>query len=140
MGREKQNDRYLYPAILTYTGKEVIVRFPDLDREVRKSDEREAYLAARNVLGRALFDLEFQDKDLPAPTPLSELSLEEGQVATLIDVYMPSVRMAGKYHSVNRMVTLPAWLNAAAQERNINCSQVLQEALKKVIFDDITSH
>ena len=68
----------------------------------------------------------------------SDYSLEEGQKATLIDVFMPSVRMAGKYRSVNRMVTLPAWLNAAALERDVNFSQVLQEALKKVIFDDIT--
>ena len=44
---------------------------------------------------------------------------------------MPSVRMAGKYRSVNRMVTLPAWLNAAALERDVNFSQVLQDALKK---------
>lgn len=32
--------------------------------------------------------------------------------------------------SVNRTVTLPAWLNFAALERNINFSQVLQDALK----------
>jgi hypothetical protein len=31
------------------------------------------------------------------------------------------------------MVTLPAWLNAAAAERNVNFSQVLQEALKDML-------
>ena len=31
---------------------------------------------------------------------------------------------------VNRTVTLPAWLNAAALERNVNFSQVLQDALR----------
>ena len=48
----------------------------------------------------------------------------------LVDVYMPSIRMAKINRSVNRTVTLPAWLNAAALERNINFSQVLQDALK----------
>ena len=48
----------------------------------------------------------------------------------LIDVYMPSIRQAQVNRSVNRTVTLPAWLNAAAIERNINFSQVLQDALK----------
>lgn len=48
----------------------------------------------------------------------------------LVDVYMPAVRMAQNNKSVNRTVTLPAWLNAAALERNINFSQVLQDALK----------
>lgn len=43
---------------------------------------------------------------------------------------MPAVRMAQNNKSVNRTVTLPAWLNAAALERNINFSQVLQDALK----------
>ena len=49
----------------------------------------------------------------------------------LIDVYMPSIRMAHVNRSVNRTVTLPAWLNAAAQEKNINFSQVLQDGLKQ---------
>ena len=139
MGREKKTDRYLYPAVLTYSDEGITVAFPDLDCSVTKTDEREAYLAARNILGRALFDKEFSGRDIPEPTPLAEITLEDEQCATLIDVYMPSVRMAGKYHSVNRMVTLPAWLNAAAMERNINFSQVLQEALKKELFDDIIS-
>ena len=43
---------------------------------------------------------------------------------------MPSIRQAQVNRSVNRTVTLPAWLNAAAIERNINFSQVLQDALK----------
>lgn len=43
---------------------------------------------------------------------------------------MPSIRMAQVNKSVNRTVTLPAWLNSAALEKNINFSQVLQDALK----------
>ena len=31
--------------------------------------------------------------------------------------------------SVKKTLTIPAWLNAAALERNINFSQVLQDAL-----------
>ena len=44
---------------------------------------------------------------------------------------MPSIRMAQVNRSVNRTVTLPAWLNATALEKGINFSQVLQDALKK---------
>jgi len=33
--------------------------------------------------------------------------------------------------SVSRTVTLPAWLNAAAVERDVNFSQILQNALKE---------
>lgn len=34
---------------------------------------------------------------------------------------------------MNRTVTLPAWLNAAAMERKVNFSQVLQQALLQQI-------
>ena len=74
--------------------------------------------------------LEEDGEEIPAPTPLAEIKPKENERAVLIDVYMPSVRMANENRSVNRTVTLPAWLNAAALERNINFSQVLQEALK----------
>ena len=68
--------------------------------------------------------------DLDVATPLSAVALEPNERVVLVDVYMPAVRMAQNNKSVNRTVTLPAWLNAAALERNINFSQVLQDALK----------
>ena len=53
------------------------------------------------------------------------------ECAVLIDVFMSSIRMANVNKSVNRTVTLPAWLNSAALENNLNFSQVLQDALKE---------
>ena len=58
------------------------------------------------------------------------MKLAGNERAVLVDVYMPSVRLARVNRSVNRTVTLPAWLNAAALERNVNFSQVLQDALR----------
>lgn len=81
-------------------------------------------------LGCVLGGLEEDGEKIPDPTPLSDIRLEENERAVLVDVYMPSVRMARINRSVNRTVTLPAWLNAAASERNVNFSQVLQDALK----------
>lgn len=51
----------------------------------------------------------------------------------LVEVYMPSVRLSQENRSVNRTVTLPAWLNAQAMERGVNFSQVLQDALRAEI-------
>ena len=67
----------------------------------------------------------------PAPHILEKRKIVVIVRIILIDVYMPSVRQAHINRSVNRTVTLPAWLNAAALEKNINFSQVLQEALKQ---------
>ena len=127
----KKVDRYFYPAIFIYEpGKEIAVDFPDLKCATSGTNDDDAFLSARELLGCVLSGLEEDGEEIPAPTPLSKSRLKENERAVLIDVYMPSVRMANVNRSVNRTVTLPAWLNAAALERNINFSQVLQDALK----------
>ena len=128
----KQKDRYFYPAVFTYEpDQEIAVVFPDLDVATSGVDENDALLSARELLGIVLFGLEEDGEPLPQPSALSSIPLEANERSVLIDVYMPSVRMANVNRSVNRTVTLPAWLNAAAMENSINFSQVLQEALKQ---------
>ena len=128
----KKNDRYIYPAVFTYEpDQEIAVIFPDLDVATSGIDDAEALFSARELLGIAILGLEEDGEEIPAPTPLSEIALEANERACLVDVFMPSVRLAGKNKSVNRTVTLPAWLNAAAIENNINFSQLLQEAIKQ---------
>ena len=126
-----KNERYIYPAVFTYeAGQEIAVVFPDLDVATSGADDNEALLSARELLGCVLYGLEEDNEEIPSPTPLSDVTTAENERAVLVDVYMPSIRMAKINRSVNRTVTLPAWLNAAALERNINFSQVLQDALK----------
>ena len=48
----------------------------------------------------------------------------------MIDVSMPVVRSRVKNVSVKKTLTIPAWLNMAAEEAHVNFSQVLQEGLK----------
>lgn len=127
----KKNERYIYPAVFTYeAGQEIAVVFPDLDVATSGADDNGALLSARELLGCVLYGLEEDNEEIPSPTPLSDVTTAENERAVLVDVYMPSIRMAKINRSVNRTVTLPAWLNAAALERNINFSQVLQDALK----------
>ena len=35
-------------------------------------------------------------------------------------------------HAVRKSVSLPAWMSALADQRRVNCSQVLQERLMKI--------
>lgn len=127
----KKKERYFYPAVFTYeSGQEIAVDFPDLKCATSGLNDDDALLSARELLGCVLNGLEEDGEAIPMPTPLSEVELRQNERVVLVDVYMPSVRMAHVNRSVNRTVTLPAWLNAAALERNINFSQVLQDALK----------
>ena len=128
----KKVDRYIYPAVFTYDpDQEIAVVFPDLDAATSGETDEDALFSARELLGCVMFGLEEDGEPIPAPTPLAQVKTEANEKAVLVDVYMPSVRMAQVNKSVNRTVTLPAWLNAAALERNINFSQVLQDALKQ---------
>ena len=127
----KKIERYFYPAVFGYEdGEEISVFFPDLDVATSGENEQDALMSARELLGITMYGLEEDGESIPKPSHLSELHVTDKERAVLVDVYMPSIRMANVNKAVNRTITLPAWLNAAALERNINFSQVLQEALK----------
>lgn len=128
----KRPERYFYPAIFTYeAGQEIAVVFPDLNCATSGTNDDDALMSARELLGCVLYGLEEDGEDIPAPTPLAKVQAGENERTALIDVYMPSIRQAKVNRSVNRTVTLPAWLNAAALEKGVNFSQVLQDTLKE---------
>lgn len=130
----KKVERYFYPAVFTYEdGQEIAVSFPDLDVATSGENDHDALMSARELLGCVMFGLEEDGAPIPTPTPLNAVCIQPNERVVLVDAYMPSIRMAQNNKSVNRTVTLPAWLNAAALERNINFSQVLQDALKHQI-------
>lgn len=127
----KKPERYIYPAIFTYEeNKEIAIYFPDLDVATSGTNDADALTSARELLGCVMYGLEEDKEEIPAPSKLNSIYITPEQKAVLIDVYMPSIRQANINKSVSRTVTLPAWLNAAALERNMNFSQILQDALK----------
>lgn len=135
----RKKDWYYYPAVFSYAeGEEIAVSFPDLDVATSGEDEKDALASARECLGVALFGLEEDGDPIPEPSGLLDVELGENERAVLVDVYMPSIRLANVNKAVNRTVTLPAWLNAAALAKGINFSQVLQDSLKNQL--GIESH
>ena len=131
----QKQERYLYPAVLTYEeGYEIAVTFPDLPGCATSGEtDADAVAAGREALGLHLFGMEEDGDELPAPSLAKDIELEDGEVIAMIDVFMPSIRLNQKNKAVNRTVTLPAWLNAKAVECGINFSQLLQDAIKREI-------
>ena len=122
-------DTYCYPAVFVYEdGCDVAVEFPDLGVATSGEDDADALASARELLGCVLYGMEEDGEEIPAPSPLSSV---EGSRVALVDVFMPSVRMARSNRAVSRTVTIPAWLNALATERGVNFSQTLQAALRE---------
>ncbi|EEA90919.1 type II toxin-antitoxin system HicB family antitoxin [Collinsella stercoris] len=128
----KKDDRYFYPAVFTYEPDcEIAVTLPDFDVATSGVDEGDALMSARELLGITIFGMEQDGEELPVPSHVNDVKVEENERAVLVDVFMPSIRMANVNKSVTRTVTLPAWLNALAMENGENFSQVLQEGLRQ---------
>lgn len=128
----KKPDVYVYPAVFSYEPgeSEIAVVFPDLNVATSGEDEVDALHMARELLGLVMYGLEEDGEDIPTPSHLKDIKASDNEIIALVDVFMPSVRMAEINRSVNRTVTLPAWLNALAMEKGVNFSAVLQEGLK----------
>lgn len=131
----KKKDMYVFPAILTYDeGYEIAVTFPDLPGcATSGKNEADALAMGKEALGGHLCCMEEIGEKIPAPTSLASIKLKKNERTILVEAYMPTLRMANANKAVNRTVTIPAWLNAAVREHKINCSQVLQNALKQIL-------
>lgn len=125
---------YSYPAFFHFAEDGISIEFPDLPGCLPCAQtQEEAFRNAREAMGLHLYGMEQDGDPIPAPTPVDQLTPEDGAVVVMVEVFMPAFRDRMNNRSVNRTVTLPAWLNAAALERNINFSQVLQDAIKAQI-------
>ncbi|MCD8322372.1 MAG: type II toxin-antitoxin system HicB family antitoxin [Oscillospiraceae bacterium] len=125
------NNYYAYPAFLYYDEDGISIEFPDLPGCLPCANTtEEAFRRAKEALGLHLFGMEKDGDPIPAPTPVKDLHPEEGAVVTMVEVFMPAVRERMNNKVVKKTLTIPAWLNAAAVEHDINFSQTLQQALK----------
>ena len=131
-------DTYSYIAILDFAEDGISIEFPDLPGCLPCAQtQEEALRNAEEAMGLHLYGMEADGEEIPESTPISKIHLEKNQVPALISVYMPLVRQQVKNVSVKKTLTIPAWLNSAAERKNVNFSQVLQSALKQTLgLDD----
>lgn len=125
--------RYAYPAI--FTPEEdggFSVNFPDLEGCYTCGDDMpDALMMAEDVLALVLYGYEADGKVIPEPFVISSLKLSDGEFANYILCDTMEYRKRYNNKAVKKTLTIPEWLNEAAQDSNINFSLVLQEALKK---------
>ncbi len=130
----------VYPACFVKEENGYSVVFPDLNDLATCGDTLETAMAmAVDCLAGYIYWLEKDGDPIPKPSPMTDIDpaaiAKEMEVESEeIFVNMVSVDVAAyaKEHfdkSVKKTLTIPAWLNNAALEMNLNFSQVLQEAL-----------
>ncbi|WP_281679868.1 type II toxin-antitoxin system HicB family antitoxin [Synergistes jonesii] len=110
------------------------VEVPDLPGCVTEGDSlADAILMATDAASGWVLDELEDGKAAPAPSKMSDVATKEGGFVNLIVLDMDGY--AAKYgnKAVRKNLTIPAWLNTRAEARNINFSQILQEALEERI-------
>lgn len=125
-------DKYIFPAIFEPgEQKGFCVTFPDLPGCITEGDTlEEAYTMAKEALELHLYSMEEDGDDIPQPAQPNQIKINNNSFITLIEAWMPLIRNEIANKSVKKTLTIPKWLNDAAEEKKINFSQVLQAALK----------
>ncbi len=130
----------IYPACFFRDDTGYSVVFPDLNwLATGGRTETEAMHMAVECLAGYLYSLKKDGEEMPKASAMGDVSLAavakeldadmEGAFVNMVSVDVAEYAKEHFEKSVRKTLTIPAWLNIAAQEKKINFSQTLQEAL-----------
>lgn len=130
-----------YPACFIKEENGYSVVFPDLNHLATCGETLEkALVMAVDCLAGYLYWLKQDNETAPFPSAMDNIclsdvvkELEVEPSEAFVNMVTVDVAEYAKAHfekSVKKTLTIPAWLNTAALEQNVNFSQVLQDALK----------
>lgn len=108
------------------------VYFPDLPGCTSYGETlSEAQRNAQDALGLHLYGMEQDGDPIPAPSATPEVDPETaaGYLVCPVTVFPSLVRDELDNRRVKTNVTIPAWVRELAQERGLNCSKLLEEAI-----------
>lgn len=124
--------KLVYPALFVKEADgKYAVSFPDIPEALTCGDNLEdAIEMAEECLGMCLEGRKEDGEDIPR-ADFEDIKTKSGEM--IIGIEFDSIEFNKKYNnkSIRKNVTIPAWLNEMAEEKNINFSQVLQNALMK---------
>ena len=122
--------KIVYPVVFTPLEEGGYMAYvPDLQINTSGKDLADAIFMARDAIGLMGIDLEDDKKTFP--TPSTTVPHEDGEIVSVVGVDLFAYRRSIEKKTVRRNVSLPAWLNNAAEAAGLNVSAVLQLALKQ---------
>lgn len=128
-------NRFFYPAIFHKEDEGGYwISFPDFPECMTQGETiEEAYNMATEALGLCIDEKLKNKETLPAVSSPVDFKIEEGGFSCLVEFDLERYRRTHNTKSVKKTLSIPEWLNEAAMSRNINFSQVLQDALMNKI-------
>lgn len=124
----------VYAAILTRIPGEngYTARVPDVNGCITSGGNMlETLDNIRDALAACLCTLEDYDEPIPQASAPENIAHDAESIVALVDFDTLKYREETDTRAVRKNVSMPAWLSDLADKRGINCSQTLQEALKK---------
>jgi predicted RNase H-like HicB family nuclease len=123
--------KYVYPACFYKEddGK-YSVEFPDLPLATCGNDLADAMtMASDAAAGRILLMLR-DGEELPKASNISDVKPDdETGIVSLVCIDLDAAKKHYGDASVKKTLTIPSWLNQAAEQKNINFSSTLKDAL-----------
>ena len=124
--------KVIYPALFEKEDSRYNVTFPDLPEAITCGDTLEqAIEMAKECLGLCLDVRKENKEEIPVMSDPSRINCANGTFVMMIE--FDSIDFNKRYNkkAIRKNVTIPAWLNESAEEKNVNFSNVLQNALMK---------
>lgn len=129
--------KYVYPAIFTPEDGGYTAKFPDFDSCYTQGDDlADAFEMAQDVLALTLYRMEREHVPIPTPSNIKEICTADPAFASLVNSDTFAYRKQHDNRAVKKTLSIPAWLNAEAEQVGINFSAVLQNALKAQLHID----
>ena len=127
-------DFYTYPALFHVADDGISITFPDLPGcNTEGNDLAEALYMAQDALGLYLYSLKQDKEPLPQAMRPELLILDKDSFVTLVEWDEAAYLKRTSNKAIKKTLTIPEWMNTIAEEKNINFSQTLQEALLEKI-------
>ena len=133
----------VYPVIFTRTKDEkdtVLIEVPDLGILTEGYGMADAIYMARDAIGLHGITKEDMGVSIAEASDIKEIDLSKAEFAdsgesciSLVDIDFDEYRKKVDNKMVRKNVTIPSWLNKAAEREKINVSKVLQEALMEKV-------
>ena len=124
--------KYAFPCVMTPEADGgYSVDFPDVPQCYTCGDDLPRALEmAQDVLCLRLYDIEEAGEVIPVPSEPRNVKTEGNEFVSVVGCDTLTYRKLHSNRAVKKTLTIPEWLNTAAEKRGVNFSAVLQDALK----------
>ena len=118
-------NKLYYPAVFQKEETGYSVWLNDVSGCISQGDN------IKDALGLCLEAAADEHTELPEPSAPDSIELEPEQFVVIIEFDKLAYLKKHDKRAVKKTLSIPAWLNVAAEEQHINFSAVLQAALKE---------